>query len=126
MNKRAAWLTAALWAGLLGICPPSHAQQEPLNLLRNGGFEDGAITGWYVGGGSSSGEVVTTLAGAAVAEKPIEGKYCLHVKVPVAVDPWWNTAITQTGLPKFEKGKKYTLSLWLKSKSGTATVNLKP
>jgi hypothetical protein len=126
MRKRAVWLMTALSVGFVAFCPPSHAQQEPPNILRNGGFEDGVMTPWTVGGGSSSGEVVTTCAGAAVAEKPIEGKYCLHVTVPAATDPWWNTSVTQAGTPTFEKGKKYTLSLWLKSKSGTATVNLKP
>jgi hypothetical protein len=125
MRKRTVWLTTALSAGLLSFCSLGHAQQEPPNILVNGGFEDGVVTPWNVWGGGSTGEVVTTCAGAAVAEKPIEGKYCLHVKVPAATTNWWDASVNQ-GVPAFQKGKKYTLSLWLKSKSGTAQMNLKP
>ncbi len=123
MRSYAVWLTAALLIGLMGLAP-CLAQQEPPNLLTNGGFEDGVLAPWWVGTPSTS-EVVTQCVGAAVPEGPIEGKYCLHVTVPNATPNWWETSLGR-GVAVFQKGKKYTLSVWLKSKSGTATMNLKP
>ena len=42
---------------------------------------------------------------------------------------FWDGAVSPVlvaGPGTFQKGKKYTLSLFFKSKSGTATINLKP
>jgi hypothetical protein len=103
--------------------------QEPKNILTNGNFETGAATPWNIwsGGGSTCAfEVVTACTGATVPEKPIEGKYCLHVTVSGAsTGNWWDAGMNQT-IPNLQKGKKYTLSIWLKGKSGTAMINLKP
>ena len=94
-----------------------------VNLLTNGNFESGTSDTWGIWG--STFEVVTECAGAAVPEPVIEGTYCLHVTVPNATANFWDTGMN-TAPPTFAAGKKYTLSVWLKSKSGTATVNLKP
>ena len=99
--------------------PPGSAT----NLLTNGDFESGTSDGWGIWG--SSFEVVTECVGAAVPEAPIQGKYCLHVTVPDKTANFWDTGMNTTP-PTFEKGKKYTLSVWLKGKSGPVTVNLKP
>jgi hypothetical protein len=93
------------------------------NLLTNGNFETGTSDTWGIWG--STFEVVTELVGAAVPEAPIEGQYCLHVTVPNKTANFWDTGMN-TAPPIFAAGKKYTLSVWLKSKSGPATVNLKP
>lgn len=74
--------------------------------------------------GTSSARVVSQLTGAVVPEAPIEGKYCLHVTVPAAGANFWDVGLQHTG-HVFEAGKKYTLSLFLKSRQGTAQVNIK-
>ena len=63
--------------------------------------------------------------GAAVPEAPIEGSSCLHVMVPAAGANFWDAGL-QHGGHVFEAGKKYTLSVYLKSKSGTLDINFKP
>ncbi len=122
MTTRGVLWAAALWLGFLG-CSPSQAQQSQ-NLLQNGGFETGKVSPWSAGGGATA-EVVTTLAGAAVAENPVEGRSCLHVTVPKAAVNFWDVSLQQQGLT-FAKGKKYTLSAFLKSKTGSVRVNFKP
>jgi hypothetical protein len=69
--------------------------------------------------------VVDKLDGAAVAEDPIEGNYCLHVVVPAAGANFWEVGVNQAGLV-FEEGKIYTLSVFLKSKEGELDINFKP
>ncbi len=121
MRNPAVWWATALSVAFLGLTPC--LAQEPVNLLTNGGFETGANAPWNIWG--STMETVAQCAGAAVPEGPIEGKYCLHVTVAAATANFWDTGMNQAP-PIFQKGKKYTLSLWLKAKSGTAQINLKP
>jgi hypothetical protein len=75
MKSRLVWLTVSLLIGLLAI-GPSRAQ-EGVNLLPNGGFEDGVVApyGHY---GPGTVEVVTNCDNAAIPDGPIEGEYCLH------------------------------------------------
>ncbi|MBN1505321.1 MAG: carbohydrate binding domain-containing protein [Sedimentisphaerales bacterium] len=94
------------------------------NLLTNGGFEDGTLTGWNIYG-NATGTVVTELAGAAVAEGVKEGTYCLYVEVPAKTTNFWDAGLQPQGIV-FEKDKSYTFSVWLKAKSGTLEVNMKP
>jgi hypothetical protein len=108
--------------GFIG-CGPSRAQQIQ-NLLVNGGFESGAVSPWTTYGGATT-EVVTTLVGAVVPEGPIEGRFCLHVTVPTAGANSWNVVLQPRGAV-FAKGKKYTLSAFLKCKKGVLQVNFKP
>jgi hypothetical protein len=103
---------------------PSHAQDDILNILDNGGFEDGVPTPWSTYG-SVTTEVVTELTGAAVSEPPIEGDYCLHLVVPSAGANFWDAGLQHAG-HVFEQGKKYTLSAFLKSKEGELQINFKP
>jgi regulation of enolase protein 1 (concanavalin A-like superfamily) len=130
MRNRAVWLMAALLIGV-AVSGPSQAQQVT-NLFQNPGFETGQRTPWgsYGGGGATvTSTVVTDCAGAAVPEGPIEGKYCLNVQVSGPGTNFWDGAVSPVliaGNGTFQKGKKYTLSLFFKSKSGTATINLKP
>ena len=130
MKNRAVWLVAALMLGFL-TAGASQAQ-EVTNLFQNPGFETGALEPWggYDGGGATViSTVVTNCVGANVPEGPIEGDYCLHVMVSGPGTNFFDGAITPSLLPDarvFQKGKKYTLSLFLKSKNGTATINLKP
>jgi len=106
----------------------NHLLNPPLppavNLLTNGGFEDGTLTGCNIYG-AATGTVVTELVGAAVADGPIEGTYCLYVDVPAKTTNFWDAGLQPQGI-KFEKDKKYTFSAWLKSKSGTLQINMKP
>jgi len=94
------------------------------NLLVNGGFEDGVLEPWATYGNVTT-EVVQELVGAVVPDAPIEGKNCLHVVVPAAGANFWDAGLQHPG-HVFKAGKKYTLSVWLKSKSGTLTINMKP
>ncbi len=122
MKNRVVWLTAVLLIGFTGF-GTSHAQDVE-NLLANGGFEDGDVPPWSTYGGVTS-EVVQVLAGAAVPEDPIEGKYCLHLEVAEAGVNFWDSGLQHEG-HVFEEGKKYTLSAFLKCKEGTLDINFKP
>jgi len=114
MRTRVVWLTAIFLVGFIALSP-SHGQDVE-NILVNGGFEGGEVTPWGTYGGASA-EVVDKLEGAAVAEDPIEGNYCLYINVPQAAANFWETGFNQGGLT-FEAGKVYTLSVFLKSKKG--------
>jgi len=96
------------------------------NLLTNGGFEDGVPDPWSTYGDLvTTAEVVQVLEGAAIPEDPIEGSSCLHVTVADAGANFWDAGLQNAG-HVFEAGKKYTLSVFLKSKSGTLDINFKP
>jgi len=118
-------------AGLIGliVCAPGAAQQVT-SLIPNGGFETGAMAPWGSYGALATFTVVKDCVGATVPQGPVEGNYCLNVKVTGAGANPWDAAV-QPALASppgavFQKGKKYTLSLFLKSKSGTAQVLLAP
>jgi hypothetical protein len=101
---------------------------DKTNVVVNGGFETGVLALWgvYGGGGQTvTNTVVTACTGAAVAEDPIEGKYCLNVKVSGPSTNFWDCGFN-TAAPTFAKGKKYTLSAFFKVKSGTGKINIKP
>jgi len=129
MRTRVVWLAGVFLIGFLGLSP-SHAQVG-VNELTNGGFEEGPsmpLDTWAAGTwnvyGTHTIAVVSELRGAAVPEAPIEGKYCLHITVPAAGANFWDVGLQHVG-HTFKKGKKYTLSVFLKCKSGTLRVNLK-
>jgi len=103
---------------------PKPEPDEIINILANGGFEDGIADPWSTYG-SATTEVVQELVGAAVPEAPIEGGSCLHVEVPEAGANFWDAGLQHAG-HVFEAGKKYTLSVFLKSKEGTLDINFKP
>jgi len=122
MRNRTLWLMAALAIGLAGA--DAGQGQQVVNLLANGGFESGAIGPFGIYG-SGVGTVVTECAGAAVPEGPVEGKYCLHVTVAAAGANNWDVGMTD-GSQTFKQGKKYTFACFMKTKSGTLQVRLKP
>ncbi len=122
MKNRIVWLTAVLLIGLVGVST-SHAQ-DVVNLLDNGGLEDGVTDPWSTYGDATL-EVVTELVGAAVPEDPIEGTYALHVTVNSAGANSWDAGL-QHAQRVFENGKHYTLSVFMKSKSGDLQIRLKP
>jgi len=128
MRNRVVWWMAALLIG--GIVSGSSQAQQITNLIPNGGFETGAMPPWGSYGALATFTVVKDCVGATVPEGPIEGNYCLNVKVTGAGANPWDAAV-QPALASppgavFQKGKKYTLSLFLKSKKGTAQVLLAP
>jgi hypothetical protein len=108
--------------GFIGLCPGQ--AQEVVNLLENGGFEDGVVTPWTEYGGATL-EVVQQLVGAAVPEDPIEGDYALHVVVPNAGANFWDFGLKHAG-HVFEANKIYTLSAFVKCNEGTLDINFKP
>jgi len=122
MRSRIIWLTAVLLIGFMGL-NPSHAQE---NILTNGGFEDGTESPFTQYGGATL-EVVQTLDGAAVSEKPIEGDNALHIVVPApaAGATSWSVGLQHDAFV-FEAGKHYTLSAFLKSKEGDLEIRFKP
>ncbi|MFH1716026.1 MAG: LamG-like jellyroll fold domain-containing protein [Planctomycetota bacterium] len=95
-----------------------------VNILANGGLEDGVADPWGTYGDASL-EVVQELVDAAVPEAPVEGSSCLHVTVGSAGANFWDAGL-QHGGHVFEAGKSYTLSVWFKSKSGPFQINIKP
>jgi len=123
MRTRVIWLTAVLLTGLIGLSQ-SHAQ-EVVNLLPNGGFEDGNAGPWNIYGNPTF-EVVTECVGAAIPEDLIEGDYCLHLVVPAAGATGPHDVGLSDGSHIFEQGKKYTLSCFIKCKSGTLDFRIKP
>ena len=102
----------------------SQAQDQNGNYFGNGGFEDGVLEPWGTFGNTAV-EVVSTLAGAAVPEEPIEGDFCLHVTVLPGAANWWNVGLQSSGAV-FESGKKYTVSVFMKCKEDTFQVDIKP
>jgi hypothetical protein len=122
MRSRRAWLMAALLVGFAGAGPVQAQQVQ--NQIINGNFETGDVAPWG-SWGTVSMEVVTTCAGATVPEGPVEGRYCLHVTVPAAGANFWDLGLSPQGMV-FQKGKKYTLSAFLKCKKGTLQLDFKP
>jgi len=123
MRTRVFWLTAILLIALIGASP-GHSQ-EVVNILTNGGFEDGVLEPWGIYGDNATSEVVDELVDAAISEDPIEGEYCLHIVVTAPGENFWDIGLNQAG-QIFENGKKYTLSAFLKCKEGTLDINFKP
>ena len=105
------------------------ASIEPsyVNILTNGGFEDGVLEPWNLN--NVTAEVVQDLTGATVPEAPIEGDSSLHItiaKTDEIGEGFWMYNTSQDGFV-FEAGKKYTLSVFLKAKAGTEMrANLRP
>jgi hypothetical protein len=89
-----------------------------------GGFESGVLGPWQTYGNVTT-HVVTELAGATVPEKVIKGKYCLFLDVAPGIANFWDAGLQYRGVV-FQKGKKYTLSAFLKSKKGPMQVYFKP
>jgi len=122
MRIRLLCLLMFMFVGFVGL--DSGYAQPGVNLLPNGGFEDGAVApyGHY---GAGSVEVVTDCVDAAVPEGPIEGDYCLHVVIPAGATNSWDSGLTD-GSNTFEAGKKYTFSAFVKAKEGELEIRLKP
>jgi hypothetical protein len=99
-----------------------HPNQDGVNQLVNGGFEDGVMDPWGIWGDAGA-EVVQQLVGAAVPEAPIEGGSCLHVTVNSPGGNPWDYGFNHGG-HVFKAGKKYTLSVFLKCKQGALDVTL--
>jgi len=97
---------------------------EVENLLLNGGFEDGIMTPWNTYGNVTA-TVVKDLQKANVPEKPVEGSFCLNIKVNVKGANFWASGLQHAG-HTFKKGEKYTLSAFLKCKEKTLQINFKP
>jgi hypothetical protein len=101
---------------LLGVVVGEPVDVGPVNLLANGGFEDGVTDPW-----STYGDATMEV----VQDDPVEGDYCLHVTVNSAGANFWDAGLQNAG-HVFEAGKSYTLSASLKAKEGTMNINFKP
>jgi hypothetical protein len=115
-------LSLFLLTGFFGLSP-CHAQPG-VNLISNGDFETGTNAGWNFYGNMTY-EAVTECVGAAVPEPVIQGQYSMHIVVPAAGAGPQDVGISR-GEYTFEAGKKYTLSCFMKTKSGTFDFVLKP
>ena len=122
MRNRVVWLAVFLLIGFFGLSS-SHAQDQTGNFIPNGGFEDGVLSPWSIYGSATS-QVVQELVDAAIPEDPIEGDYCLYVDVAAGAANFWDTGLQPSG-EVFEQGKKYTISAFMKSKSGPLQINMK-
>ncbi|MHC4519184.1 MAG: sugar-binding protein, partial [Planctomycetota bacterium] len=63
-------------------------ETAPVNMLANGGFEDGVMDPWSIYG-DATGEVV--------ADDPAEGDACLHITVNSAGANFWDAGLQHTG-----------------------------
>jgi len=112
--------------GLLTFCCGFVYGAEVENILVNGGFEDRETAPWSTYGAVAI-KIVDRLAGADVAEDPIEGEQALNVLVNAKGANFWDSGLQHNpGNHVFEKGKKYTLAAFLKTKEGTLQINFKP
>ena len=93
---------------------------EAVNLLTNGGFEDGVPDPWRIYDNTGAGAAIEV-----VADDAVEGSSSLHIVVPAAGANFWDVGLSQDGYV-FEAGKNYTLSAFMKCKEGTLDVNFKP
>jgi len=98
----------------------SYAQGGVVNLLPNGGLERG---GWGFSGPIENVQVVSALVGAAVPDRPVEGNYCYYIENTktegeTAVWKLQIKPVTPGQQVTLKKGKIYTASAFLKSKSG--------
>ena len=91
-----------------------------VNLLTNGGFEDGVPDPWRIYDSTGGGATMEL-----VGDDSVEGSSSLHIVVPTAGANFWDVGLSQDGFV-FEAGKNYTLSAFLKCKEGTLDVNFKP
>ncbi|MCF7974146.1 MAG: discoidin domain-containing protein [Phycisphaerae bacterium] len=109
------------------VSSPAQAQ-EGVNLLPNGGLEAGDTTGWGIPGNVEKAEVVTQLVGAAVPQGPVEGDYCLYVENSdtSGESQVWDVQLKALNLNQItlKAGKIYTISAFLKSKSGPLAVRM--
>ena len=120
-------MTVVLLIGFIGN-GPGHAQ-EITNLLLNGGFETGVLSPWnsYANAPSVRTQtVVKDCVGATVPEGPIEGSYCLNVNVTTLGANNYAIGLSPRPQQPYQQGKKYTFSVFLKCKTGTLQVTLKP
>jgi hypothetical protein len=92
---------------------------EAINLLTNGGFEDGVLDPWYIY------DNIDGATAEVVGDDPVEGSSCLHVVVPTIGANFWDVGLSQPGYV-FEAGKHYTLSAFFKCSQGTLDINFKP
>jgi len=91
-----------------------------VNLLTNGGFEDGVPDPWTMYDNTGSASIIEV-----VGDDPVEGNFCLHIVVPTAGVNFWDVGLQNAG-HVFEAGKNYTLSAFFKCAQGTLDVNFKP
>jgi len=92
---------------------------QAVNLLTNGGFEDGVLDPWYIY------DNIDGATAEVVPDDPEEGSSCLHVVVPTIGANFWDVGLSQPGYV-FEAGKNYTISAFFKCKEGTLDINFKP
>ena len=114
MTKTRFVLFSLLVVFAIAVASQSHA--APVNLLKNGGFESGAIDPW-----STYGDMIKA---TVVAKDAIEGKNCLDVVCSKKGANFWDGGLQHAG-HTFGKGKTYTLSAFLKSPN-KLQINFKP
>lgn len=106
---------AIAWVFILCLNSADGAKVE--NILANGGFEDGVMAPW-----TTYGAVITQV----VDKDAIEGRHSLHIKVTGKGANFWDSGLQHAG-HVFEKGRKYTLAAFLKSKKNIGLeINFKP
>ena len=106
--------------GTIFIDDIGYGRQAPppayVNLLVNGGFEDGVLAPW-----GTYGDVTAEV----VSNEAIEGGSSLHLTVNSVGANFWDAGLQHTG-HVFEAGKQYTLSAFAKCSAGTLDINFKP
>jgi hypothetical protein len=98
------------------------AAAPAVNLLTNGGFEDGVTDPWTIYD-NTTGDPNAIIE--IVGDDFVEGSSSLHIVVPRAGANFWDVGLQNTG-HVFQAGKSYTLSAFMKCAQGTLDVNFKP
>lgn len=101
--------------GLTGLLTLGLNSAYAQNLLKNGGFEDGAPDPWTTYGNV---EMKVVDKGAT------EGRYALQVTVKAKGANFWDSGLQNAG-HTFKKDKKYTLAAFLRS-DNKLQINFKP
>ena len=114
MRIRVVWMMSVLALGFV-MSGPSLAQ-DVVNILDNGGFEDGVVGPW-----STYGGVTMTI----IQDDPAEGQHYLQLDVAAAGANFWNSGLQHSG-HVFEQGKDYTLSAFVRCEQGELDINFKP
>lgn len=87
------------------------------NLMQNGGFEDGVLAPWSIYGTNVTSEIMNSGA--------VEGRNCLKI-ITVKGANFWDAGLQHNaGKYTFQKDKKYTLAIFLKSPN-KLKINFKP
>ena len=94
----------------------AYAQDEPVNLLSNGGFEDQVPDPWVAYGNAT----------VDITDAARSGDAALMIVAPGAGANFWDLGVKNENGVTFDGGTIYTWSFFLKTDSAPLSINVKP